>query len=460
MNRRVIALLVSIWFALACGALAAPAEKAAPPKDDYYELYRMLADTVDQVDRNYVKEIDRRELIEAAIKGVMSRLDPYSMYIGPQEFGQFRSSVESEFGGIGIHVSMEDGELKVLSPIYGSPAYRAGILAGDRIVEIEGKNAEGISPDEAIQRMKGKEGTAVRLVIVHAGSLQRIKLSLMREKIRVPTVLGERRKRDGAWDYMLDAKQHIGYIRVTAFSRETGNELQRALEQLKSAGMKRLVLDLRFNPGGLLSSAIEVSNLFISQGRIVSTKGRNTPERCWDADKKGAFGGFPMAVLVNHYSASASEIVSACLQDHQRAVVVGERSWGKGSVQNIIPLEADRSALKLTTATFYRPSGKNIHRFPAAKDSDQWGVSPDSGFELKLSERETSRLLNERRDRELMMPEEGPQTPASKAPSAQAAPTKTAKSGPAAKPQAKAAAKKPATADRQLELALKYLSGK
>ena len=160
---------------------------------------------------------------------------------------------------------------------------------------------------------------------------------------------------------------------------------------------------MRFNPGGLLTSAIEISDLFVTEGRIVSTQGRNTPERIWEAQEEGTFEGFPIAILVNHYSASASEIVSACLQDHQRAVVIGERTWGKGSVQNVIELEEGRSALKLTTASYKRPSGNNIHRFPDAKETDEWGVMPDTGFELKLSDSEMSDLIRHRRDRDMLL---------------------------------------------------------
>ena len=177
-------------------------------------------------------------------------------------------------------------------------------------------------------------------------------------------MLGDRRKPDDTWDFMLDPQQRIGYVRLTAFSRDTAGELRKVLDALQKEKIRGLILDLRFNPGGLLSSAIEVSHLFISKGRIVSTKGRNSPERIWDARKEGSFEGFPMAVLVNRYSASASEIVAACLQDHKRAVVIGERTWGKGSVQNVIELEYDRnvarSVLKLTTASYRRPNGKNI----------------------------------------------------------------------------------------------------
>ena len=261
------------------------------PKDDYYELYKLLADTVDQVDRNYVKEVDRRELIEAAIRGVMNKLDPYSAYIGPEELAQFRSSVDNEFGGIGIHVSVEDGDLKVLSPIYGTPAYRAGIQAGDRIVEIEGKSTDGVQPDDAIRWMKGAEGTKVSITVVHAGKTKREKFTLTRERVHVETVLGDRRKADDHWEFMYDEASRIGYIRISAFSQETAKELRTALDDLKHRNVRGLVLDLRFNPGGLLRSAIEVSNLFISSGRIVSTKGRNTPEHVWDAQEQRRLRG-------------------------------------------------------------------------------------------------------------------------------------------------------------------------
>ncbi len=215
--------------------------------------------------------------------------------------------------------------------------------------------------------------------------------------------MGDRRKGDDAWDFMLDHDKHIGYIRISAFSRDTAQDVKKALVELQKEGMKGLIVDLRFNPGGLLNSAIEVSDLFISDGRIVSTKGRNTAERTWNAEKEGTFDGFPMVVLVNHYSASASEILSACLQDHKRAVVIGERTWGKGSVQNVIELEGGKSALKLTTASYIRPSGKNIHRFPDSKEGDEWGVMPDAGFELSLNARQTERLVRDRRQRDILL---------------------------------------------------------
>jgi carboxyl-terminal processing protease len=385
---------------------AAEAKSAAGAKDkddDYYELYQVFADTLDQVERNYVKPVSRRELIEAAIGGILGKLDPYSNYINRDDLGRFKSTVESQFGGIGIQITIDHDQLKILSPLVGTPAYRAGLQAGDHILEIEGKPTDGVSIEEAVKRLKGEAGTSVTLTVTHVGSSKRETVTVTRELIHVETVLGDHRRDDDSWDFMLDADKHIGYIRVTGFSRDTAQDLKRALENLKGSGLKGLVLDLRFNPGGLLTSAIEISDLFVSHGRIVSTQGRNTPERTWDAQEEGTFEGFPIAVLVNRYSASASEIVSACLQDHKRAVVIGERTWGKGSVQNVIELEGGRSALKLTTASYQRPSGKNIHRFPDAKETDEWGVMPDTNYEMRLSDSEMSDLIRHRRDRDILI---------------------------------------------------------
>ncbi len=445
MRRSVRHLLWLILFCCTSAANAAAPEPAAKPpqgaaqtaKESDYDLYRSLVDTIDEVERNYVTEVNRRDLIEAAIRGALSKLDPYSNYIGPEELARFRTSVESEFGGIGIQIAEEEGQLRILSPIYGTPAYRAGISAGDRILEIDGKSTDSLTLSEAVGKLKGNEGTTVTVTVAHPHKEAKEKITLKREKIHVDTVLGDRRKADGSWEFMFDAKQHVGYVRLTAFSRDTAARLQQVLTQLQAEQLRGLILDLRFNPGGLLNSAIEVSDLFVSEGRIVSTQGRNSPERAWDAHKEGTFEGFPVVVLVNRYTASASEIVAACLQDHKRAVVVGERTWGKGSVQNVIELENGRSALKLTTSSYLRPSGKNIHRFPNAKESDEWGVVPDKGFEFKLGDREMLALFEDRRVRDVL------QRPAGEDSTTKATePAKGAES---------------ALVDRQLQAALKYL---
>lgn len=371
--------------------------------EEFFELLKLFADTLDQVERNYVQQVSRRELMEAAIRGLLGKLDQYSNYIPPDELEQFRTGVESEFGGIGIRVGMVDDKLTVITPLVETPAYRAGILAGDQIVKIGDESTEGMSLDDAIRRMKGKVDSVLRLTVRHLHDGSEDTVSMIRETVRVETVLGYRRNQDNGWDFMYDADQRIGYIRVTSFSRQTHQDLREALRLLTENELRGLILDLRFNPGGLLSSAIEVSDLFLSEGTIVSTEGRNIPSKTWNATDDGTYEGFDMAVLVNRFSASASEIVAASLQDHQRAVVVGERTWGKGSVQNIIELENGRSALKLTTAGYYRPSGKNIQRNEGADEAEDWGVRPADGYTVKLTPDETRQLLDLQRERDVVV---------------------------------------------------------
>ncbi len=367
-----------------------------------YELFKTLVDVMDQVEENYVENVDRKDLLKAAIQGVLGKLDPYSNYIAPSDVDKFRRSIESEFGGIGIQVGIRDGLLTVLSPIVGTPAYKAGVQAGDRITEIEGESTKGMSLDECINRMKGKAGSPVTFTIIHTNGTQET-ITVKREIVHVETVLGDTRHANDNWNFIYENGRKIAYVRLTAFSRDTSQELREALERAQQQGMQGLVLDLRFNPGGLLDAAVEISDMFIDTGRIVSTQDRGGKTRAWDAKTSATIGDFPMAILVNRFSASASEIVSACLQDHKRAVIVGERTWGKGSVQNVINLEGG-GALKLTTAAYFRPSGRNIHRSEGSKQTDEWGVSPDEGFKLQLTDQETAALIDWRRQRDVVLP--------------------------------------------------------
>jgi carboxyl-terminal processing protease len=379
--------------------------KADAKRDEDYELMRLFADTFEQIERNYVKDVDRRQLIQAAIRGMVTQLDPYSNYISPEELKRFNQEVEQEFGGIGIQVQMDPKtrRLMVMTPLPGTPAYKAGIKSGDLIMEIEGKTTEGISLEEAVKTLQGKPGTDVTIGIQHAGSDKTEPTKLTRALIQVSTVLGDTHKPDDSWNFFLDADSKIAYIRLTHFGRRSADELQEVLESLKDDGLKGLVLDLRFNPGGLLGQATKIADLFLESGTIVSVKGRNTENRVWTAEKDGTFSGFPMAILVNRFSASASEIVSAALQDHKRAVLVGERSWGKGSVQNVIELEGGASALKLTTAQYMRPNGRNIHKFPGAKDDEEWGVAPlVAEHKIEFSDKEMRDYLDYRRQRDII----------------------------------------------------------
>lgn len=381
-------------------------EKAGANRSPHAQMYDTFIDIMDEIDESYIEEVDDRKLFEAALTGMMDQLDPYSSYIPESTYSELRESLNQKFGGIGIHVSLDDKtkRISVLSPLVGTPAYEAGIRAGDVIMAIDGKDTEGITLQEAVDQMRGDEGE-VKLSILHEGDTEPADFVIERAIIKVASVLGDRYNPDGSWDFFLEGESGIGYIRITSFSEDTAFELRKALTWLTSNDMKGLVIDLRNNPGGLLDSAVEICDMFISSGRIVSTRGRDGKIRDeFNAHANGTFTGFPMAVLVNKYSASASEIVAACLQDHGRAVIIGDRSFGKGSVQNVIPLEGGRSAMKLTMASYWRPSGKNIHRHTDAKEEDDWGVMPNQGYQVSLAEGEAEEMFRVRRERDIFNP--------------------------------------------------------
>ena len=386
-------------------------------KDKDYKLVRLLVDALDEVDRNYVRELDpvaKRKLVEDMINGGLEHLDPHSSFMNPKEFKQFNTASKGKFGGIGIQISTDrsSGALQVISPMVGTPAYEAGVIAGDVILKIDGKATDNMRLSEAVELIQGDAGTKITLTVMHEGSKEAVDLEMKRAVIEVHSVMGDVRKADDPkeWDWFIDKDQKIAYVRVSSFSENTTEDLKKALEQVKKEGAKGLILDLRHNPGGLLSAAVEVSNFFVPEGKIVSTKGRNQKERVFEA-KPGDLimpaTDCPLVVLVNRYSASASEIVAAALQDHKRAVIIGERSYGKGSVQNILKIEGDASALKLTTASYWRPSEKNIHRFPDSKETDEWGVTPNEGFAIKLSDEERLDYIVYRRDRDIIQGKPG-----------------------------------------------------
>jgi carboxyl-terminal processing protease len=396
--------LYSIALVAAVSLFCWQATQGAKPKDEMMELYGLFVDAVEQVEANYVRPVDRRELLESALRGMLQNLDQHSQFISESEWKFFKKQIEGRYGGIGIQVEVdpETERLKVIAPMVGTPAYNAGVLPGDLILEIDGQSTDGMNPDRAVEILTGRIGTPVKLQVKHEADNRLETLEMTRAIIDMPSVMGDSRKPDDTWDYMLDHDRKIGYVRVTSFIQNTTEELKAALADLKAEGMKGLILDLRDDPGGLLSAAVEVCDLFLDGGVIVSTKGRNTPSKVYEAQKEGQYTDFPIVVLVNQSSASAAEIVSACLQDHKRAKVVGQRSYGKGSVQNILELEGGNSVLKLTVATYQRPSGKNIHRFKNAKESDEWGVSPDPGLEVKLSPEQYVSLARARRQRDLV----------------------------------------------------------
>jgi carboxyl-terminal processing protease len=423
-------LLGTLGVALVGLSVLQSAPSIEPARQRKHENLRLLVDVLEEVQHKYVKELDQdkmRELVENMINGGLERLDPHSGYINPKEFKHFQTQSRGKFGGVGIRIGLhpKSGALLVDSPMVGTPAYEAGVLAGDIIVKIDGKTTENVGLKEAVDLIQGEPGSKVTLTVVHAGQKKLVDLAMTRAEIVVHSVLGDQRKAGNLkeWDFMLDKENKLAYVRLQSFAETTAAELADVVQDLQRQGMKGLVLDLRTNPGGLLKAAVEISNMFLPEGkRIVSTKGRNHRDEIYDALRRGSVlpnaAQLPLVILINRYSASASEIVAAALQDHFRAVVVGERSYGKGSVQNVILMENSTSALKLTTASYWRPNGKNIHRFPDSKEKDEWGVSPNKGYEVKLTDEERLRYFEWRRERDVVRKPGQPAPPPSTEPEA------------------------------------------
>jgi len=401
---------VSVFgFAVSC-AVTAP---AARHDDQDYEHVRLFVDVLHEVRSRYVYKLTpekERKLVEDMLNGGLDRLNPHNAFINKKEYRQFARRSKGAFGGIGIQLGYDTnnrGLLTVISPMVGTPAHEAGVLAGDVITKIDGKSTEGMRLNEAIELITGEPGQKITLGVRHEDG-ETEDIPLVRAEIKVSTVLGDKRKADNIkeWDFLYDKENKIGYVRLAEFTETSTREMKAALEELKKLDVKGIVLDLRGNPGGLLRSAKEISNLFLDDGKIVSTRGRDGDEEVFEANPRdtvfGPDSGVGLAVLINRYSASASEIVSACLQDHKRAVIVGERSYGKGSVQNVIPMEKGQSALKLTTATYWRPSGVNIDRHPDAKDTDDWGVKPNKDFEVRLTLEQRVEFVRWRNERDVV----------------------------------------------------------
>jgi carboxyl-terminal processing protease len=367
---------------------------------------RWFAEALDTVDRYYVEPVDEQKLFEGALGGMIGRLDEYSAFLPRNLAPQFQQALDQQYGGIGIEVTLEgdDKQLTVMSPLVGTPAYKAGVRAGDKILAIDGRATGNRPLDDIVRSLRGKPGDPVSITVLRKGHDQPLEFDLVRAKIKVDSILGDLRQGDGTWNYFLPGDDKIGYVRINSFGESTVVELDAALEWLSQRGCRGLILDMRNNPGGLLQAAEEVCDLFLPEGAvIVTTRGRDALVRNEArATGAGKYASLPLVVLVNDKSASAAEIVAACLQDHHRAAIVGERTWGKGTVQNVIPLEGGRSLLKLTIASYWRPSGQNIHRLESSKEGDEWGVKADAGCEVKLDEKQTSQWLDKRRHRDVV----------------------------------------------------------
>ena len=342
----------SFMVALSAMSLSFAAGDTKTPPGDFYDEVSRLNKVLSEVNRKYVEDVNPTELTDAALNGIRDILDPHTTVFTPKDYEGLKVSMEGKFGGVGITISLRDNILTVISPLSGTPAFRLGIRAGDRIRKIDGKDTKGLSLDDAVSKLRGKIGTDVTVSIEREGVADLMEFTITRAEIVVHAV-----------PYFGMVSKDIGYIKLATFSDKTKSDVENAIRGLKKQGMKKLILDMRYNPGGLLNQAIEISELFLKQGNvIVSTLGRTqrTESR---ARRDGILGAdVPMAVLVNQGSASAAEIVSGALQDWDRALVVGKTSFGKGSVQTIFPLDNQGNALKLTTAFYYLPFGRCINK--------------------------------------------------------------------------------------------------
>ncbi|MEM9420750.1 MAG: S41 family peptidase, partial [Planctomycetota bacterium] len=349
----------------------------------------------------YVDEPDQQELIEGAINGMIESLDdPYTQYFPQEEFEAFNESVRAEFTGIGAEVTIENNRLHIVTPLEDSPAWKSGVMAGDTVMAIEGEDTLNMPINEAISKLKGPAGTDVTITVRHASG-EEVDLTITRAKIEVQTVRGFKRDADHSYNYFLDPDNKVGYIRLTQFSERTTPEVAEALQKLKADGVRAVVMDLRYNPGGLLESAVAISDMFLDEGQdIVSVRGRAVPEQTFKSTSKTLFPEIPVVVVANPFSASASEIVAGALADNSRALFVGERTFGKGSVQQVKLLDGvNAGALKITNAYYYLPSGRNIHR---RTNEDKWGVDPSENAYVPMNPDQRRARLEARRAQDVI----------------------------------------------------------
>ena len=344
-----------LFLALALSVPFERANSAEPAEDKSAETYRLLAlfgDVFDKIKEDYVEEVTDKKVIESAINGMLSSLDPHSGYLNEESFKDMQVQTKGEFGGLGIEVTMDSGWVKVVSPIDDTPAFRAGIKSGDYITHIDDTAVLGLTLTEAVEKMRGKPKTKIDLIIRREGTTEPLKFTLTRDIIKINPVRFEAKVDD-----------NVGYIRINSFSEKTTDELKKALKAInKELGGEPIgyVIDVRNNPGGLLDQAISVADIFLDGGEIVSTRSRHLEDTTrFNATKGDLTGGLPLVVLINEGSASASEIVAGALQDHRRAVIAGTKSFGKGSVQSVIPI-VNHGAIRITTARYYTPSGVSI----------------------------------------------------------------------------------------------------
>ena len=352
----------------------------AENSDKLYQKIDLFTEVLEKIKQDYVDDIDQAKVMDAAISGVLRSLDPYSAYMNQEMFDSMETETKGAFGGLGIEVGMEAGVVKVISPIDDTPASRAGVKAGDYIILIDKIQVQGKTLMEAVNLMRGPPGAPLEITIRRKGEKKAIVLKIVREIIQIKSVTAK----------IID--KNIGYFRLTSFNENSGQQLKSKIDEIKAENeINRFILDLRNNPGGLLSQAIKISDFFLDDGEIVSTRGRNKNEnRKWFAKKGDQIDGKPLIVLINYGSASASEIVAGALKDHKRAILIGENSYGKGSVQSIIPLK-NKGAIRLTISKYYLPSGKSISEvgimpdFEVEEDNEDFAINTASDNQLNFA---------------------------------------------------------------------------
>jgi len=358
-----------------------------------FKNLEVFGEAIEEIRKNYVEEVNPEKLIEGAMGGMLSTLDPFCAYLPPDIHKASQADFEGVFEGIGVHIALTDeGHIRIYSPIEGSPAFKAGVMAGDLIIKIEGQSVseipKGARLTEAMKRIRGKRGTPVTITVLRQEEegTREIDITIVRGVIHIESIRGIRKSEPGEkekpkWQFMLDEEAQIGYIRISSFSESTADDLDEAVRGLRSQGMQGLVLDLRFNPGGLLEAAVAVADRFVEEGTVVYTKDRKGEGERWEAKRSSTYAPFPLVVLVNEATASASEIVAGAIQDHHRGILVGAPTFGKGSVQKLIPLsDGEKGALRLTVSRYYLPSGKTLEH---KADSKEGRVVPDEEVVLK-----------------------------------------------------------------------------
>ncbi len=356
----------------------------------------LLVDIRHELVDSYVTEPDQKKMVEAAVRGMVGSLeDPYTVYLTPEDLKPFERSIRGTFSGIGAEIDIHEDRLRIITPLEDSPAWKSGVMPGDIVLEINGEDTKGINVNDAVSKLTGEAGTDVTIKVRHlTGDEQTI--TITRAVIEVDTVRGYRNDANQHTDYMLDKANGVAYIRLTQFSDRSMNEMADAIQKIKESGAKALILDLRFDPGGLLSAAVGISDMFLTEGkRIVSVQGRTVTEQTYESTNKTLLPDLPVVLLANEASASAAEILAGALTDNGRAHMVGTRTFGKGSVQQVKMLQSGQGALKITNAYYYIPSGRKIHR---VEDAQTWGVDPTDGSYVPLDAKQIELMLNTRRD--------------------------------------------------------------